>query len=128
MKWRAGRSVRQRTPRSTRRTRPRCRTPYIDDASWLLRRLGLLLPLAEVQLRAPLDAARHAVDCSAVGGELARIVPRLGVRELQLDVVIDRRDARPSDPCPGERVGNIRVDQNWRRRVRLRVGPIGTRG
>src|SRR5438067_3132991 len=48
-------------------------------------------------------------------------------RELQLDVVVDRRDTRPPDPRPGERVGNARVHLDRGRRFRLRVRTLEAR-
>src|SRR5262245_3215247 len=118
--------------------------------------------LPELYLYPALDAANHAGDAGAVGGELARKVPRLSIgelpvdpavlhrealerpvdllflrksradefphdgaicvpRELQLDVVIDRGDAGPPDPRPGESVRHLRLHLNRRSRFRLRI-------
>src|SRR5207249_12224966 len=49
------------------------------------------------------------------------------IRELQLDVVVDRGNAGLAHPSSGERVGNVRLDLDRAGRLRLRVRPLETR-
>src|SRR5712691_6521213 len=51
------------------------------------------LPLLELQWHTALDAARHTGDGRAVGGELARKVPRLRVGELPVQATVFHREA-----------------------------------
>src|SRR5262249_44257625 len=61
----------------------------------------------------PFFLRQRGADQSAHDGAVRAL------RELQLDVVIEGGDAGATNPSPGERVGDARLDLNRRRRFRL---------